>query len=200
MLFLRIVDKVFAKFCEKLGVASIRVYEEQRLSKTQERAQKRQEYATQIAKLQAQLSLERSSDKARQLQEAETKLETAETKLTGLQAERNELQQVVTSETETLTELRQAEQEQNGLHADAETELKEHKKALSAHVAQFNATQKVWGLARSRTIQLTLACLQELYSLATTFDELANKRHVQLKRCKVRGSPFSRGSQLTRAS
>eukprot|EP00730_Choanoeca_flexa_P000570 TRINITY_DN10252_c0_g1_i3.p1 TRINITY_DN10252_c0_g1~~TRINITY_DN10252_c0_g1_i3.p1 ORF type:complete len:991 (+),score=395.20 TRINITY_DN10252_c0_g1_i3:179-2974(+) len=174
----KVVDKVFAKFCQKLGVSNIRVYEEQRLSKTQERARKREEYNTQIAKLKAQLSLEKSSDKTRQMEEAQSRLDAAKAKQSALQEERKKLQDVVTKETEVLEELRRAEADQNQLHADAETEFKEQKKTLSSCVSQFNATQK------------------ELYSFASSLEQLANKRHVQLKRCKVDeiGLPLRKGS------
>lgn len=55
-------DKVFAKFCRRLGVKNIRQYEERELVMQQERARKRAEFEQQIDAINTQLDFEKQKD------------------------------------------------------------------------------------------------------------------------------------------
>ncbi|XP_012263621.1 structural maintenance of chromosomes protein 1A [Athalia rosae] len=77
-------DDVFASFCEQIGVANIRQYEERELRSQQERANKRMEFDNQMNRILNQLDFEGQKDTEsnvlrweRAVQDAEDKLETA---------------------------------------------------------------------------------------------------------------------------
>lgn len=55
-------DKVFASFCNRLGVKNIRQYEERELVMQQERARKRAEFEQQIDAVNTQLDFEKQKD------------------------------------------------------------------------------------------------------------------------------------------
>lgn len=58
----RVEDEVFANFCDQIGVANIRQYEEKELRAQQERAKKRLEFENQKSRLANQLEYEGSRD------------------------------------------------------------------------------------------------------------------------------------------
>jgi hypothetical protein len=144
VLFLRrVVDKLFASFCAKIGVANIRQYEEERLGKLQERTKQREEYSKQLARLQAQLEFQREAETARTVTQHQQALKEAHARLDSLRQEQAALAQVVTEETAKLEQARAEEQSLARQVSDQEIELNEHKKALLAHAKGFNAIQKV---------------------------------------------------------
>ncbi|XP_069688454.1 structural maintenance of chromosomes protein 1A [Periplaneta americana] len=77
-------DKVFANFCEQIGVANIRQYEERELRTQQERMKKRMEFENQRNRILNQLEFEKTRDTSnnvlrweRAVQDDEDELETA---------------------------------------------------------------------------------------------------------------------------
>ncbi|XP_046433115.1 structural maintenance of chromosomes protein 1A [Neodiprion pinetum] len=77
-------DDVFANFCEQIGVANIRQYEERELRSQQERAKKRMEFDNQTNRILNQLDFEKQKDTEsnvlrweRMVQDAEDKLDAA---------------------------------------------------------------------------------------------------------------------------
>ena len=58
----RVEDEVFEAFCEEIGIANIRQYEERELQAQEDRAKKRIEFEDQKGRLQNQLEFERTRD------------------------------------------------------------------------------------------------------------------------------------------
>lgn len=79
-------DRIFARFCEQIGVANIRQYEERELKTQQDRAKKKMEFDNQINRIGTQLEYERKREDQlrsnvekfeRTVQDDEDSLETA---------------------------------------------------------------------------------------------------------------------------
>lgn len=79
-------DRIFASFCESIGVANIRMYEERELKTQQDRAKKKMEFENQINRITTQLEYERKREDQlranmekfeRTVQDDEDSLETA---------------------------------------------------------------------------------------------------------------------------
>ena len=55
-------DRIFSKFCDSIGVANIRQYEERELKTQQDRAKKKMEFDNQINRIATQLEYERKRE------------------------------------------------------------------------------------------------------------------------------------------
>lgn len=58
----RVEDDIFADFCQQVGIANIRQYEERELRSQQERAKKRLEFENHISRIKNQLDFENTKD------------------------------------------------------------------------------------------------------------------------------------------
>ena len=112
----QVTDSVFATFCQRLGYASIRDYEDQQGTVQQEAAEKRLEFTRQRSKLafllkQLESSLQGVEDR---LQNAEGKIKSIDAQLAEHQEKQEELQNsrdVLQAELEELQEKREALEE-----------------------------------------------------------------------------------------
>ena len=58
----RVEDEVFEAFCEEIGIANIRQYEERELQAQEDRAKRRMDFDNQKMRLQNQLEFEKTKD------------------------------------------------------------------------------------------------------------------------------------------
>ncbi|KAJ4358889.1 Structural maintenance of chromosomes protein 1 [Ascochyta clinopodiicola] len=165
----QVTDSVFATFCQRLGYASIRDYEDQQGTVQQEAAEKRLEFTRQRSKLsfllkQLESSLQGIEDR---LQVAESKIERIDAQLAEHQTKQEELQNardVLEAELEELQEKRQALEEKLTARAVA---VKEARRALD----QRNEKVK--------------KVLREVDSEEAKIKTSATNRYNTLKECRV---------------
>ena len=165
----RVTDSVFAAFCQRLGYASIRDYEDQQGTVQQEAAEKRLEFTRQRSKLsfllkQLEASLRGIEDR---LSTAEDKIKRIDEQLTEHQEKQEELQNsrdVLQAELEELQEKREALEE------------KLTERALAVREARRTLDQ------RNEKVKKVL---REVDSEEAKIKTSATNRYNTLKECRV---------------
>ncbi|GBF96626.1 hypothetical protein Rsub_09372 [Raphidocelis subcapitata] len=128
-----ITDRVFAEFSKRVGVASVRQYEESALAEARARREKLTELTTQISRLQAQAEYERSSDRAGALARLEADADKDRARLEKVKAEEAKLQAAGAALEEAVAEVnREMEELRQQLEA-LDRETAEIKAKASAH-------------------------------------------------------------------
>ncbi|KAG8744803.1 Structural maintenance of chromosomes protein 1, partial [Ceratobasidium sp. 428] len=123
-------DNVFAAFCQTVGVANIREYEEQQLKAQTEELETKMRFESQIARLSHQISFEEE-----QLASINTRLQSLEQTLTNetanlekLQGDRDRLTEQIEEQQQELDEHRQGVATLNEVLAEATKVLDGHKR------------------------------------------------------------------------
>lgn len=101
-------DKVFAKFCRRLGVKNIRQYEERELVMQQERARKRAEFEQQIDAINTQLDFEKQKDTKKNLERWERAVQDEEDALEDLKVAENRYLKEIEQDKEAIEKLKQS--------------------------------------------------------------------------------------------
>lgn len=162
-------DEIFAPFCEEIGVANIREYEERQLKLAQEESEARLRFETQIARLTNQSHFEEES------------LNVIQARLAGfadtISAEQANVARLEDTKAQTQEEIDEMEQ---GLE-----ELKEDVKTSNAVLEERNETlDKV----KRSTMKATKVLDQALKEIATKNDEIEKlglERSALYRKCRL---------------
>ncbi|XP_041349100.1 structural maintenance of chromosomes protein 1A-like [Gigantopelta aegis] len=174
----RVEDEVFSDFCEQIGVANIRQYEERELRIQQEREKKRLEFQNQKFRLQNQIEFERSRDTGENVLKWEKTVQTDERELEKVKNEEQKHMKVIDEEMQNQEKLKQSKMMAKSQIDDVEGEMAEIKKRLSSHQKDVTAISKV------------------ITSLETKLEQKRADRHSLLKTCKIEDIqlPMKRGT------
>lgn len=162
-------DKVFAKFCKRLGYANIRAYEAQQGSLEQEAAQKRNDFQVQKQRLETQLKWEASN-----IADVESRIERLQSRVASLQAD-------IEKFTKEKTELGNAIDVMRSEQTLLEDQLHKHKEALMGKNDVVNKAKN--DLAkRSKEIDSRAKAVAALEAEA---QRSSSGRYALLRRCKL---------------
>lgn len=141
-------DRIFADFCQRIGVRDIREYEEGQLRLLERQKDARLEFETQLKRLEHQMNFTRSQVEAqeerirtnRRVIDKETqRLESIASEKSSEQTEIGEIQQDIRQRNERLDELRAEQERKAQALSDAKRELAKSFKALDAVVKEIAA-------------------------------------------------------------
>ncbi|KAF8802737.1 condensin complex subunit SMC1 [Phlegmacium glaucopus] len=162
-------DEVFSLFCRKIGVATIREYEEQQLKVAQEESQARLRFDTQIARLSNQAAFESEGlTQARErLAHLNTLMESEQLTLTKLEEQKVKAEDDIKASEEDIAELRE--------------ELKELQETLEEK-------SKIVDQVKKTTLKASKVLDQALKEIAACNDEiekLALERSALYRKCRL---------------
>ncbi|XP_055852264.1 structural maintenance of chromosomes protein 1A [Episyrphus balteatus] len=116
-------DKVFAKFCRRLGVKNIRQYEERELVMQQERARKRAEFEQQIDAINTQLDFEKQKDTKKNLERWERAVQDEEDALEDLKVAEKRYLKEIEQDKEAIEKLKQGKMSKKTAVDEMEEEI-----------------------------------------------------------------------------
>lgn len=171
-------DEIYRDFCNQIGVANIRQYEEKQLKSQQERAKKRLALTNQESRLQNQLAYEQRRDTSSNVKKLADSIKGDETAISKLKdEEKNKLELIEKAEAE-LAELKQQLADIKKGFEEHDVELREIKKILATRSKEVGMVQK------------------KVSGHETELEQKRADRHSILKMCKFADIklPFRRGS------
>uniref|UniRef100_A0A915I2X7 Structural maintenance of chromosomes protein n=1 Tax=Romanomermis culicivorax TaxID=13658 RepID=A0A915I2X7_ROMCU len=173
-------DKIFARFCSKLGVNNIRQYEDREVKFQQEKKKKLLDYDRQIGKLRGEIEFNKSEDKNTQLSKMSEAYKKEEKDLAKLKKEEQQQIKIIEEGSKKMEDLKMQRVSKKNALEEKEAELNEMKKQLAI-------AQKDTGLAQKQTA-----------ALETKLESKKSERHSLLQTCKVEDIklPMSRGSAV----
>eukprot|EP00057_Strongylocentrotus_purpuratus_P031908 XP_786064.2 PREDICTED: structural maintenance of chromosomes protein 1A isoform X1 [Strongylocentrotus purpuratus] len=174
----RVEDEVFANFCDQIGVANIRQYEEKELRAQQERAKKRLEFENQKSRLANQLEYEGSRDTEANVTKWKKDVTKDEKDLEKLKKEEAKQMKIIDDETESMTKLKFSKTTKKSQIDDKNSEVEEIRKQLISCNKEITAVQK------------------QITANETKLEQKKADRHSHLKACKMEDIklPMKRGN------
>ncbi|KAJ0796711.1 putative structural maintenance of chromosomes protein [Helianthus annuus] len=174
-----IIDKIYKRFSESVGVDNIREYEENLLAAAQELADERLSLSNQMSKLKYQLEYEKKRDMGARI----AKLESSQIELKNALAEVDEREKELKSTIETATEeidtMREEVQEWKSQLEACEKEIKEWKLKISAattnitkHKNKIDTKENLITQLNSKKQDILEKCELEQISLPTVADAM----------------------------
>ncbi|XP_053671358.1 structural maintenance of chromosomes protein 1A [Anopheles nili] len=171
-------DDVYAEFCERIGVANIRQFEERELVLQQERAKKRAEFEQQIDRINNNLEFERSKDTTKNVQRWERAVQDDEDSLeTYKQAEARQRQEIE-KDKETIDSMKQEKATHKTLVDQTEEDMAKARRDVQALAKELAAIH------------------QNIANIETRIETMKNKRHNILMQAKMQSVdiPLKQGS------
>lgn len=174
----KVEDEVFSSFCNQIGVANIRQYEEKQLAAQQEKTQKRLDFEKQEGRLKQQLEYIQSHDHMEQLKKLERNVKKYEEEIEALKEQEKQQIKEIDKETDTLEKVRLEVQSAKHDFDEKETEIKEVKKQLGNYLKDETSFKK------------------KISSKERQVEEKFSDRHGLLKQCKMEDIklPLKKGS------
>ncbi|KAI7730151.1 hypothetical protein M8C21_001439 [Ambrosia artemisiifolia] len=174
-----IIDKIYKRFSESVGVENIREYEENLLAAAQELADEKLSLSNQMSKLKYQLEYEKKRDMGARI----AKLESSQIELKNALAEVDEREKELKSTIETATEeidtMREEVQEWKSQLEACEKEIKEWKLKISAattnitkHKNRIDAKENLITQLNSKKQDILEKCELEQINLPTVADPM----------------------------
>ncbi|XP_046363466.1 structural maintenance of chromosomes protein 1A-like [Haliotis rufescens] len=163
----RVEDEVFAVFCQQIGVANIRQYEERELRVQQDRAKKKLEFENQRFRLTNQIDFERSRDTWENVLKWEKTVQQDEKELDKVKNEENKHMKVIDEEMQNMERLKQQRLTVKSEVDDIEGVVSDIKKRMTNQNKEINTVQK------SITV------------METKLEQKRADRHSLLKSCKM---------------
>ncbi|PWA78512.1 structural maintenance of chromosomes (SMC) family protein [Artemisia annua] len=127
-----IVDKIYKRFSESVGVENIREYEENQLAAAQELADERLSLRNQQSKLKYQLEYEKKRDMGARIAKLESSQEELKKALVEVDEREKELKATIEKATEEIDTMKEEVQEWKSQSEACEKEMKEWKIKISA--------------------------------------------------------------------
>ncbi|KAK9055706.1 hypothetical protein SSX86_026791 [Deinandra increscens subsp. villosa] len=174
-----IVDKIYKRFSESVGVDNIREYEENQLAAAQELAEERLSLSNQLSKLKYQLEYEKKRDMGARI----AKLESSQIELKAALAEvderEKELKSTIEKATEEIDTTKEEVQEWKSQLDACEKEIKEWKLKISAattnitkHKNRIDAKENQIAQLISKKQDILEKCELEQINLPTVADPM----------------------------
>lgn len=179
----QIADTLFQDFVRKIGVSSIKEYEEKHLKEIEKLTEKKAAMVSQIARVQNQIEYESAADPKAAVEKARADLKSLQENLRALEEEANQYEASNVSVKQELEELAKSSEEMKTVLATMETqvkELKEKARKAADDVATKKRTiaslqSKIDQLKMSQDDVLESAELENI-SLPTAEEVRVNKR------------------------
>ncbi|TFK73385.1 condensin complex subunit SMC1 [Pluteus cervinus] len=162
-------DNVFGAFCQKIGVSTIREYEERQLKAAQEESEARLRFDNQIARLTHQLEFESEG------------LNSAQGRLTNLD-------NIVTHEQNTIGQLEQQQTAISGDISQQENRITELKEDLKTHQAELEEKNKNVDDVKRVAGKASKVLDHALKEVATCNDEIVKlglERSTTYRKCRL---------------
>lgn len=150
----KVEDDTFAVFCKKVGVKSIREYEEERLTAIRERNEKKVNISKHVAILKNQIEYEAGRDVKGPLDKLKEGIKADEAKLGSLAKKNTDMDSQNTKFEQELEELREKQNESKGRANDMDIIIKETKKQLANVEKDILTAQKRLSVAETQLHQL----------------------------------------------
>ncbi|XP_055958338.1 structural maintenance of chromosomes protein 1A [Patella vulgata] len=163
----RVEDEVFSDFCQLIGVANIRQYEERELRVQQDRAKKRLEFENQKFRLQNQIEFEKSRDTWENVCKWEKTVQDDEKELEKVKKEEAKHMKVLDEDMQNTERLKQQKITTKSQNDDIDGTISEIRKRLGVQIKEIAATQK------------------GINGLETKLEQRRADRHSLLKTCKM---------------
>ncbi|KAL8236332.1 hypothetical protein R6Q59_017413 [Mikania micrantha] len=174
-----IVDKIYKRFSESVGVENIREYEENQLAAAQELAEERLSLSNQLSKLKYQLEYEKKRDMGARI----AKLESSQIELKNALAEvderEKELKSTIEKASEEIDTMKDEVQEWKSQLEACEKDIKEWKLKISAattnitkHKNRIDAKENLIEQLNSKKQDILEKCELEQITLPTVADPM----------------------------
>ncbi|KAI3772987.1 hypothetical protein L6452_04183 [Arctium lappa] len=174
-----IVDKIYKRFSESVGVENIREYEENQLAAAQELAEERLSLRNQQSKLKYQLEYEKKRDMGARIAKLESSQNELKKALIEVDEREKELKSTIEKATEEIDTLKEEVQEWKSLSEGCEKEMKEWKIKISAattnitkHKNRIDAKENLITQLNSKKQDILEKCELEQISLPTVADPM----------------------------
>ncbi|XP_010262325.1 PREDICTED: structural maintenance of chromosomes protein 1 [Nelumbo nucifera] len=174
-----IVDRIYKKFSESVGVKNIREYEENQLKAAQQMAEQRLSLSNQMSKLKYQLEYEQKRDMESPIMKLESSLDALDKELKHVQKKDAEARLVTEKATTEIDELKKKVLEWKSNSDDCEKTIQELKKQSSSVAAsvgklsrQINSKEAQIEQLRSRQQEILEKCELEQIKLPTCSDPM----------------------------
>ncbi|XP_024965510.1 structural maintenance of chromosomes protein 1 [Cynara cardunculus var. scolymus] len=174
-----IVDKIYKRFSESVGVDNIREYEENQLAAAQELAEERLSLRNQQSKLKYQLEYEKKRDMGARIAKLEASQNELKNGLVEVDEREKELKSTIEKAAEEINTLKEEVQEWKSLSEGCEKEMKEWKIKISAattnitkHKNRIDAKETLITQLNSRKQDILEKCELEQISLPTVADPM----------------------------
>lgn len=162
-----IVDRIYKKFSESVGVKNIREYEENQLKAAQEMAEERFNLRSQQSKLKYQLEYEQKRDMDSRITKLESSLSALRNALNEVVAKEDELKSALGKATDDVNHLKEEVKEWKSKSEVCEKDIQEWKKKIS------NATTSISKLNR------------QIKSKETQIEQLNSQKQEILEKCEL---------------
>ncbi|KAM7496101.1 hypothetical protein LguiA_020515 [Lonicera macranthoides] len=174
-----IVDRIYKKFSESVGVENIREYEENQLSAAQHIAEQKLRLRNQQSKLKYQLEYEQKRDMESRITKLESSLNALKNSLKHIQEKEIELKSAMEKATDEIDHWKTEVQEWKSKSEDCEKDIQDWKKKISVattniskHNRQINSKETQIEQQNSRRQDILEKCELEHISLPTISDPM----------------------------
>lgn len=174
-----IVDKIYKRFSESVGVENIREYEENQLAAAQELADERLSLRNQQSKLKYQLEYEKKRDMGARIAKLESSQEELKKALVEVDEREKELKSTIEKATEEIEQMKEEVQEWKSQSEACEKEMKEWKIKISAattnitkHKNRIDAKENLITQLNSKKQDILEKCELEQITLPTVADPM----------------------------
>lgn len=133
-----IVDRIYKKFSESVGVKNIREYEENQLMAVEQNAEQRLNLRSQQSKLKYQLEYEQNRDMDSRFTKLESALSTLRNSLKVVEERENELQSAMEKATDEIDHWKMEAQDWKLKSEECEKDIQEWKKKISASTTNIS--------------------------------------------------------------
>ncbi|KAL4571973.1 hypothetical protein LXL04_018741 [Taraxacum kok-saghyz] len=174
-----IVDKIYKRFSESVGVDNIREYEENLLAAAQELAEERLSLRNQQSKLKYQLEYEKKRDMGARIAKLESSQTELKNSLVEVDEREKELKSLIEKATEEIDTLKEEIQEWKSQSEACEREMKEWKTKISAattnitkHKNKIDSKENLISQLNSKKQDILEKCELEQITLPTVSDAM----------------------------
>lgn len=174
-----IVDRIYKKFSESVGVKNIREYEENQLKAVQQMAERRFSLSNQLSKLKYQLEYEQKRDVGSRIAKLESSLTALENDLKQVQKKEAQAKSAIEEATSEINRLKEEVQNWKSKSEEAEKEIQEWKKQASTAATnigklkrQITSKETQIEQLKSRKQEIIEKCELEQIVLPTTSDPM----------------------------
>ncbi|XP_076889486.1 structural maintenance of chromosomes protein 1-like [Bidens hawaiensis] len=174
-----IVDKIYKRFSESVGVENIREYEEKQLEAAQALADERLRLSSQLSKLKYQLEYEKKRDMGARIATLEKSQAELKNALAEVDKREKELKSTIETATEEINTMKEEVQEWKSQLEVCEKEMKEWKLKISAattnitkHNNRIDAKKNLITQLNSKKQDILEKCELEQISLPTVADAM----------------------------
>ncbi|KAL1822452.1 hypothetical protein ACET3Z_009230 [Daucus carota] len=174
-----IVDRIYKKFSESVGVKNIREYEENQLMAVEQNAEQRLSLRSQQSKLKYQLEYEQNRDMDSRFTKLESALNSLKSSLKAVEERENELQSAMEKATDEIDHWKTEAQDWKLKSEECEKDIQEWKKKISAsttniskHNRQIKTKETQIEQLNSRKQEILEKCELEQIILPTVSDAM----------------------------